>query len=262
METDLDFIEEVANVVELASFIAMDIYSKDSKDFETELKQDQSPVTLADKLCAEFINKELTRIDPTIPIINEETRKMEYEERKKYEYAWIVDPIDGTKEFIKKTGEFTVNVGLVKNGKVVLGVVSIPCKNIIYYGSIKLGAYKKNYKTGEVKTIKVNKWNPHKENIQIATSKSHLNKETIDYISLWRFNNPQMFVAGSSLKILYVAEGIVDFYPRLGPTMEWDTCAAHGVLKSAGGNLTTIENKEVTYNKEDLYNTFFICYGY
>lgn len=261
MEANLDFLEKIVNIVESSSSIAMDVYNKDSKDFGTDLKEDDSPVTFADKLCAEFINKELYKINHQIPIINEETKNMEYKERKNYKYAWIVDPIDGTKEFIKKTGEFTVNIGLVQNGKVVLGVVSIPCKKIIYYGSTLLGAFKKNYETGKIKKIKANNWNPHKQNIQIATSKSHLNKETTDYIDLWKFNNPQMFATGSSLKILYVAEGVVDFYPRLGPTMEWDTCAAHGVLKSAGGNLRTIKNQEVTYNKENLYNPFFICYG-
>lgn len=255
-----DFLDNVVSIVTEASNLVMNIYN--NHNMNVVYKNDQSPLTIADTECAEFINLKLNKLTPSINIINEETSNKEFCDRKNEKYHWLVDPIDGTKEFIKKTDDFTVNIGLVENNKVILGVVSIPAKNIVYYGSIYCGSFKKNYfdNSSEIK-INPNVFDLTKNNIIVGISKSHMNNETTDYLNNLNLINPQFVSAGSSLKILYVADGTFDFYPRLGPTMEWDICAAHAIIKSAGGNIYDLNNNEIIYNKEDLHNPYFIVKG-
>lgn len=236
----------------------MQIYQK---DFEIFNKQDQSPLTIADlesnKIICEGLQQINKIINQDILIISEENKNQDYSQRKNYQYCWLVDPIDGTKEFIKKNGEFTTNIGLIKDGKVIFGMVGIPAKNLIYWGGTKIPSVMYNYQTQKLTLLKPKKeTNPY----IIVTSRSHLNQDTLDCIQRIKnvYQNVESISSGSSIKMLMVADGTANFYPRYGPTMEWDTCAAHGVLKGCGLNLMDLEGYELLYNKENLLNPFFI----
>lgn len=243
----------------LANNEIMKIYQK---DFKVKIKQDLSPLTIADIESNKIICKRLEelnlKINENILIISEENKYLEFNKRKTFKYSWLIDPIDGTKEFIKKNGEFTTNIGLIKNNKVIFGMVGIPCQNLIYWGGINVPSVKFNYhlNSQELMFLKPRKSiNPY----IIVTSRSHLNQETeqcIEKIKL-QYNNVKTVSTGSSIKILMVADGIANFYPRYGPTMEWDTCAAHGILKGVNLNLITLEGNELIYNKKNLLNPFF-----
>lgn len=232
--------------------------------FDIEYKDDKTPLTEADKRAHKRIEKGLKEIS-SYPIISEEGGDIPYSERKKWEYFWMVDPLDGTKEFIKKRGEFTVNIALMKKNKPVLGVVYAPAIDVLYYGGRGLEAYK--VKNGKKVKISVRKGSNNK--ITVVASKSHLNNETKSFIEkLNKHFEVTMDSIGSSLKICLVAEGKADIYPRLGPTMEWDTAAAHAVLNAAGGKILKYEDlpleeirtlREIEYNKPDLLNPYFIA---
>jgi len=241
----------------LANQKIMEIYQN---DFKIKIKSDDSPLTIADLesnkiICfrLELLNKKLQE---NILIISEENKNLDFTERKNYEYAWLIDPIDGTKEFIKKNGEFTTNIGLIKDGKVIFGMVGIPCQNVVYWGGINVPSVKYNYKTNELSFLKPRiSNNPY----IVVTSRSHLNQATVDCLEQikTKYENVKTVSTGSSIKMLMVADGIANFYPRYGPTMEWDTCAAHGVLKGVNKNILDMNNKELVYNKENLLNPFF-----
>lgn len=232
----------------------IDIYQQ---DFNYIDKKDKSPLTIADLESNKIICNGLSLINKKlnldILIISEENKNLDFNQRKNYEYCWLVDPIDGTKEFIKKNGEFTTNIGLTKNGKVVFGIIGIPTQNLIYYGGIDFPSKKLNYQTNQTDIIKPRTiTNPY----IVVTSRSHINAQTKTLIETLPFNTTTIS-SGSSIKMLMVAEGTANYYPRVGPTMEWDTCAAHGILKGVNKNLTTFKNEELEYNKENLLNPFF-----
>ena len=236
----------------------MEIYQ--GKDFNVKLKTDDSPLTIADlesnKIICSRLEKLNKEINKDILIISEENKNLSFSERQKYELAWLIDPIDGTKEFIKKNGEFTTNIGLIRNNRVIFGMVGVPCESIIYWGGIYVPSVKFNYKTNELTFLKPRiSTNPY----IVVTSRSHLNQETKECIEEIKktYANVSTVSTGSSIKMLMVAEGIANFYPRYAPTMEWDTCAAHGVLKGVDMNLVNINNKELIYNKKNLLNPFF-----
>ncbi len=230
-------------------------------------KKDNSPLTKADKLSNQIIEESLKRI-ASYPILSEEGINIPFEKRKKWEYFWLVDPLDGTKEFIKKNGEFTVNIALIYRNRPVLGVVYAPALNLLFYGGEEIGSFKmENNKEIELPVIE----EPLKEKIIVVASKSHLNEETKNFIkNLEKYYNVETKSIGSSLKICLLAEGIADIYPRIAPTMEWDTAAAHAILSSVGGNIVQfkeIDNiqkikslPELEYNKENLKNPNFIAY--
>jgi 3'(2'), 5'-bisphosphate nucleotidase len=244
----------------------MKIYEQ---DFDIELKSDSSPLTIADKNANEVINKYLQKTN--IPIISEENAQIDYSIRRKWDTCWIVDPLDGTKEFINKNGEFTVNIALIKKGSPVLGVLYVPVEKKLYYADVNEelaflvnlnnNTNKLNELIKESSQLKRNK-SLFKDKIRVVVSKSHLNDETKKFIKNIESSNKKTEIVskGSSLKFCLVAEGKADVYPRFAPTMEWDSAAAHAICKAVGISITnTKTNKELSYNKEELINPYFIC---
>lgn len=224
-------------------------------DFKATYKEDSSPLTAADEASDRVISEGLKRISPEVPVLSEETKAEPYEVRKRWKRLWIVDPLDGTKEFIKRNGEFTVNIALVEDGKPVLGVVHAPALGVSYYGAVNEGAFRID-KDGET-VIRVSDYGQGR--LRMAGSRSHAGKELEEFVG--RIGEADLVSMGSSLKFCLVAEGSAHLYPRFGPTMEWDTAAAHAVVKAAGGTVVDLEGRELAYNKEDLLNPFFIAAG-
>lgn len=236
-------------------------------DFDVEFKEDESPLTMADKNANDVIMSYLS--ETGIPVLSEEGRSIAYEERKNWEELWIVDPLDGTKEFVKKNDEFTVNIALVRNNKPVLGVVYAPVLDELYFGDEKLGAYKLKNTYGISNNL--NEIIEHSVKLPMAitkayygvvASRSHLTPETTEYIDEIRkeHNNIEIVSKGSSLKICMVAEGTADVYPRFAPTSEWDTAAGHAVVLASGGRIVQAgsPDDEVVYNKKNILNPWFI----
>jgi 3'(2'), 5'-bisphosphate nucleotidase len=243
-------IEKINQIIKEAGVKVLEIYNQ---DFEVEYKEDSSPLTIADMEANRIICTKLRKLYPNIPILSEENEQIEYKIRKEWEYYWCIDPIDGTREFIAKNGEFTLNIALIHQDKPVLGVVYAPVLDDIYYAKQGYGAYKNNQKL----PLKTNP-NP-KENLYIVTSKSHLNDKTLEYIKSLDTKNIKYVPMGSSLKICLVAEGVADIYPRLGPCSEWDTAAADAIVKESGKMIYQFDtNKPLIYNKEDLLNPWFV----
>lgn len=233
-------------------------------DFDVEMKSDHSPLTIADKTAHSIIKEELEKTG--IPILSEEGKHLSYEERKHWNKLWIVDPIDGTKEFIKKSGEFTINIALIEQQKPVLGVVYAPALEVLYWGG-QSGSYKltgvRDFKEFEFKLDSRKKLPLTQKNkaFVIAASKSHLTNTTKDFINQKRasYTDVEIISKGSSLKICMVAEGIVDCYPRFGTTMEWDTAAGHAVCANAQAEIKDLNQIPLLYNKKDLRNADFLC---
>ena len=246
--------------------IILDIYNS---EFDVAIKDDKSPLTIADEECNKHICNYLQLLTQRFEengdveygdmiVISEENKNMDYDRRKNKKWCWLVDPVDGTKEFVKKNGQFTVNIGLCEDGVPVFGIVSIPVSGEIYYGINGIGSFKLN-ENEETKKLKIR---PNKTckgaGVKIIASASHLSKKTEEFIR--DFENPEIINVGSSIKLLWVAENKADLYPRIAPTSEWDTCAAHAVVKYAGGSVVQYDNYiELQYNKECLLNPFFIC---
>ncbi|MBO6537198.1 MAG: 3'(2'),5'-bisphosphate nucleotidase CysQ [Balneolaceae bacterium] len=223
-------------------------------DIEVTSKGDDSPLTKADLAAHHHIVDGLKALTPDIPIISEESGVPEYEERKKWNKYWLVDPLDGTKEFIKKNGEFTVNIALIKDAKPVLGVVNVPAQNITYYAEEGVGTYKK-LETGEVIQIISEEFaKPGKASIVV--SRSHGDDTTKKKLADIGIEVTDEVPSGSSLKFCLVAEGKADLYPRLGPTMEWDTGAADAIYRYSTDKGE--KYSPLTYNKENLLNPYFI----
>lgn len=238
-----------------------------NSEFEVEIKNDDSPLTIADKNANKIINSFLKPIG--IPIISEENKQLDYEERKKWETCWIVDPLDGTKEFIKKNGEFTVNIALIKNGEPVLGVIFVPVSKTLYFGSTHLSASKKIKLSEETESIQLildtaKSMNPKspQDILKIVGSRSHLNEDTkvfIDKISAETNKKVEMVSIGSSLKFCLVADGEAQIYPRFAPTMEWDTAAGDAICRMVGLQVTDQKTGEpMAYNKQNLLNNYFL----
>ncbi|WP_424963007.1 3'(2'),5'-bisphosphate nucleotidase CysQ [Ekhidna sp.] len=249
---DLESLLEVAKkAAHSAGAEILKIY--ESGDFSIEAKSDDSPLTLADKAAH---NKIVSYLEETeLPILSEEGRDISFEERKNWKYFWLVDPLDGTKEFIKKNGEFTVNIALIHNGEPILGVVYPPVLGEMFLGVKEKGAFKE--KNGQVEKIYTTKKSLSESGLKVVASRSHMSPETEAFVS--KLEKPEVVSKGSSLKFLLVASGEADVYPRFGPTMEWDTAAAHAVVSEAGGNVT-LEDREtpLSYNKMNLLNPYFI----
>ncbi|MFC0297001.1 3'(2'),5'-bisphosphate nucleotidase CysQ [Geobacillus jurassicus] len=238
-------------------------------DFNVESKEDDSPLTLADKKSHETIVKGLSSLYPNIPVLSEEGKSIPYETRKEWNYFWLVDPLDGTKEFIKKNGEFTVNIALIEAGKPVVGVIYAPVLDTAYFAKKSVGSFKlANASTVEiqddVELVNASVRLPletKKEKISVVASRSHLSPETEEYIHQIKekYGEVDITSAGSSLKFCLVAEGKADVYPRFAPTMEWDTAAGQAIVEQAGGLVfNTKTSEDLTYNKENLLNPWFI----
>ena len=240
----------------------MEVYAS---DFAVEHKEDKSPLTLADKNCNDVIEMYLK--DTEIPFLSEEGAKISYVDRKDWEYSWLVDPLDGTKEFVKRNGEFTVNIALIHNGTPIMGVIYVPVKEELYFALEGLGAYKMSRNTiidnlDELIT-KSDKLpiNYNRDNYVIVGSRSHMSAETEVFFEEMKkaHGKVEVIAVGSSLKLCMVAEGKADAYPRYAPTMEWDTGAGHAIAKYAGFSVKQYNSSEdVVYNKEDLLNPWFL----
>ena len=252
---------EVADIVALAKTAGEAIMAVYEKDFEVEFKADESPLTEADKAAHNIIVAGLLELDlrngTDIPVLSEEGKGIAFADRKGWEYFWLVDPVDGTKEFVKKNGEFTVNIALICRGVPVLGVVYAPALNACYWAKKGRGAFK----DGDRLPLQTA---AQRTSYKIVASRSHMSDETKRYIANIETDKEKELVSiGSSLKMCLVAEGEADIYPRLGPTMEWDTGAAHAVMLEAGMDILIYDESEssqrLAYNKENLLNSFFIA---
>jgi 3'(2'), 5'-bisphosphate nucleotidase len=250
----LDRIDIMA-IVDIAKAAGEAILSVYERDFAVEFKDDKSPLTQADSDANEIICRELSKLYPQIPIISEENREIPYEVRKDFDCFWLVDPLDGTKEFVKKNGEFTVNIALVHGGKPVLGVVYAPVIDTLYYAKKGEGAFKKSQ--NQIIKLPIAR---DDDKFIIVASKSHNTPQTQEFIENIETDKQKEFVSmGSSLKLCLVAEGVADVYPRLAPTMEWDTAAADAVVRESGKNTLDFETKTpLVYNKSSLLNPFFV----
>ena len=230
------------------------------KDFDVETKDDQSPLTEADRRSNRVILEALQEHYPDIPVISEETKTVPYEERKNWEWFWLVDPLDGTKEFIKKNGEFTVNIALVHRNTPWAGVVYQPVTGTFYSASCGQGAYRTENASDPFR-LGGNTHYSEKDSVVVVASRSHLTPEVEAFVENLRNIGKQVefLSAGSSLKLCLVAEGKADVYPRLGPTMEWDTAAAHAVATEAGRQVLACDSRNsLIYNKKSLLNPHFI----
>ena len=241
-------LNDIKDIALKASEVIMEIYNK---DFEVEYKEDNSPLTEADIKSNEIICNSLINLYPNIPIMSEENKQTDYEQRKDWEYYWCIDPIDGTKEFVKKNGEFTVNIALIHNQEPVLGVVYAPVIDVMYSAKKGVGAFKNMHKL------------PIKRDDNkyiIVASKSHMSEDTQTSIdNIKTVKEKQMISMGSSLKLCLVADGSADCYPRIAPTMEWDTAAADAIVRCAGKMTYNFEvEKPLIYNKKDLLNPNFV----
>ena len=237
----------------------LNVYQSD--DFDVTMKGDQSPLTRADKAAHAIIAEDLQ--ETGLPVLSEEGSQIPYEERKAWDWFWLVDPLDGTKEFIKRNGEFTVNIALVKGAIPVAGVIYAPCPDVLYFGSKETGVFKgeKGQQTQLQRFAEKKRFEElqQKEQITVVASKSHMNEETTSFIQ--QFSRVQLTSMGSSFKLMLLAEGAADIYPRLAPTMEWDTAAGHALLRSLNrGVYRTDLTSELLYNKPDLLNPSFIAF--
>lgn len=247
-------------------------------DFEVEQKDDKSPLTLADKrsndIITDVLEQTITVNNSTVPILSEEGKEIPYDERKKWEYFWLVDPLDGTKEFVKRNGEFTVNIALIHKHKPVLGIIYIPVKDVFYFAAINFGTYK--LENSEIltdglsikelidKSQRLPLNNNNKTTLTVVGSRSHTSEEFSEFVRRLseKYENVEFISSGSSLKLCLVAEGKADVYPRFGPTMEWDTAAGQAIVEQAKGTvMDTQTNEQLNYNKNNLLNPFFIASG-
>lgn len=250
-------IKKIINIAREAGDAILEIYQK---DFEIYTKNDQSPLTEADKKANDIIVNSLVEAYPEIPYISEEVKLKPYEERKDWEYCWLIDPLDGTKEFIKKNGEFTVNIALIRDGKPILGVVHVPVQNKTYYAEEGEGAFviDNNFAPERISNKAHYK---DLDELVVVASRSHLSDEVVAFVDDLKATGKEVefLSSGSSLKFCLVAEGKANVYPRLAPTMEWDTAAAHAVCLEAGKDVLVYETKKpLRYNREDLLNPWFI----
>lgn len=247
---------ELKSIARQAGKKILEIY--ESEDFGIDQKEDTSPLTKADTAANDIITSGLEKMTPEIPIISEENKLVEYATRKQYKKFWLVDPLDGTKEFINRNGEFTVNIALIENHRSVSSVVYVPVSDELYYASAGLGAFVEKENT--ITRLQACPYHPEESYLQIICSRSHLNEETANFVSA--YPNHQKIAKGSSLKFLILAGGDAHIYPRLAPTMEWDTAAAQIILEEAGGAVINWETKKpLRYNKESLRNPHFVAYA-
>ena len=233
-----------------------------NEDIHVTHKDDSSPLTKADLASNKIIMNALQQLDRTIPILSEESL-VEWKERKNWTKYWLVDPLDGTKEFIKQNGEFTVNIALIENTRPILGVIFTPVKFDLYFAQKNYGSYKINSSSELIDLKEAKKIFASKQSriTRVIGSRSHSNQSFDSWVNQ-NFTINEIVQAGSSLKFCLVAEGVADIYPRFGPTSEWDIAAGHIIVNEAGGRVNTFENTEINYNqKEDLLNPQFYAIG-
>ena len=249
-----DLLGAVMEIAGRAAARILEIY--DRVDPEVTYKRDDSPLTLADLESHRILAAGLRDFSPEIPVLSEEGAGAPFERRRGWRRFWLVDPLDGTKEFIRRNGEFTVNVALVEDGAPVLGVVHAPTLGRTFTGAAGLGAWRRD---GDGAARPITASGSAAGTLVVAASRSHPGPHL--QVFLDRLPDHRLVSMGSSLKLCLVAEGRADLYPRLGPTMEWDTAAAHAVVAAAGGRVVDFAGASLRYNKEDLHNPHFLVLG-
>ena len=244
-------LQQALEAAELACREILNVYT--SGDFQTEAKGDNSPLTIADKKAHNVISSILQ--SSGLPILSEEGKTIPFEERRNWEYFWMVDPLDGTKEFLKRNGEFTVNIALIHKNKPVMGVVAVPVTGDVYYTSSD-GVFLKR-KGVTQKLEHRGRTNLQQTGLRVVASRSHMTEETQQFVN--GLVQPSLVSSGSSLKFMMLAEGAADVYPRYAPTMEWDTAASHAIVNAVGLKVTQQgSSEELVYNKENLLNPGFL----
>lgn len=247
-------LEQLVDISCRAGLAILDWYDG---DMGITRKADHSPLTKADLASHELIDTELTRLWPEIPVLSEESAEIAWETRQSWQQYWLVDPLDGTKEFINRNGEFTVNIALISDHQPVLGIVHVPVTDTSYFGARDAGAWRQS---GMEKAESITVRRPSADPVVIVGSRSHANPELSNQLE--RLGPHELISMGSSLKFCRVAEGLADFYPRLGPTSEWDTAAAQAVVEAAGGQVVKIDGSPLGYNSKDSYlNPYFFVIG-
>lgn len=252
MEQEQD-LKKLMAITQDAGVAIMAVYG--TEKLEIQYKDDTSPLTAADQAAHDIILEGLQQNWPDIPVLSEEGGEIPYSVRRNWQRFWLVDPLDGTKEFIKRNGEFTVNIALIEKGCPVLGVVYAPVQEKMYCGVVGVGAYVASC-GGALVPIRV-RTTDAKVGITVVVSRSHPSAELQTYLRDLKV--AETLALGSSLKFCAVAAGRADLYPRLGPTMEWDTAAGHAVVTAAGGEVQMLDGLPLRYNKENLLNPYFIA---
>jgi 3'(2'), 5'-bisphosphate nucleotidase len=253
MDNLLDLADALMPTVAAAGTAIMQIYDG---AFAVQRKDDNSPLTLADLESQHIIMEGLKRITPHIPILSEESAQAPWAERKTWHELWVVDPLDGTREFIKRNGEFTVNIALVRDHEPLLGVVAAPAQGLLYWGAAGLGAYSRHRGAPQTRIRTCPPQNP----LRVVGSRSHASADTAGYLA--RLAPHVMTGIGSSLKFCLIAEGRAELYPRFGPTSEWDTAAGQALLEAAGGHVTRLDGHRLRYNcRESVINGNFVAFS-
>ena len=247
----LPAISELEPIARAAGDAILTIYRQ---PFAVEYKQDESPLTAADQGAHEVIVQALARLTPDIPVLSEESDAETMQARLGWSRYWLVDPLDGTKEFVSRNGEFTVNIALIDHGRPVWGLVYAPVLDKLWYGGKEVGAWR--VADGTHKAIQTR---PHEagQAWRVVGSRNHLSQATLDYLA--PLGEVELVSMGSSLKFCIIAEGGAELYPRLAPTCEWDTAAAQAVLEGAGGSVTQLDGSALAYNKPDILNPWFVA---
>jgi 3'(2'), 5'-bisphosphate nucleotidase len=251
------WLEDVVNIATEAGRRILDVYER---QFDVSRKDDGSPLTDADRAAHEVIVERLAALTPDIPILSEESAKIDYSERAAWQRFWLVDPLDGTKEFVNRNGEFTVNIALIDNGAPLLGVVYVPVTGVCYLAVHGRGAWKEQGGSNRA-PIRVRAYQGG--HATVVASRSHRGDAVDKFLANLKAREGEYDTAslGSSLKLCRVAEGAADVYPRLGPTSEWDTAAAQCVVECAGGRVTDLDGQSLRYNKPNILNPWFLVTG-
>jgi 3'(2'), 5'-bisphosphate nucleotidase len=245
--------EAVIDLARAAGAAIMDVYRE---DFDVEHKDDRSPLTKADLASHRIICEGLQRLTPDIPVLSEESAQLPWETRREWRRYWLVDPLDGTREFVKRNGEFTVNIALIDEHLPVFGVVQTPALDELHWAAIGLGAFRRDGRDD----VSLATRRPATVPLRVAASRSHLDERTASLLQ--RLGDIESIGLGSSLKFCRIAEGRLDFYPRFGPTSEWDTAAAQVLVEAAGGCVLDLDGRPLRYNtKDSLLNPFFLVLG-
>jgi 3'(2'), 5'-bisphosphate nucleotidase len=249
-----DFARQIGDIARAAGDAILSIYHS---DFAVETKADASPLTAADLAAQQVIMTGLAALDPVLPVLSEEAKTLAWSERRQWSRYWLVDPLDGTREFVKRNGEFTVNIALIVEHEPVLGVVAAPAQGLLYWGAVGVGAFS-HHRGSEQLPIHIS---PPGNPLRVVGSRSHASVETTEYLEGVK---PHVITGiGSSLKFCLVAEGKADLYPRFGPTSEWDTAAGQALLEAAGGHVTRLDGHRLRYNcRETLVNGDFLAFGH
>ncbi len=249
-----EVLAELVAITRLAGDAILEVYSQ---EFAVSHKADHSPLTQADMVSHHIICDALRELDPGTPVLSEESADIPFSERRRWREYWLVDPLDGTREFVNRNGEFTVNIALIRDHVPLVGVVHVPVTGVSYFGAQGLGAFKQ---TGNDNALPISVRRPVANPVVVVGSRSHANpalEQKLQEIGAYEF-----VAMGSSLKFCLVAEGKADFYPRLGPTSEWDTAAAQAVVEASGGHVVTLEGSALRYNTRDgLLNPEFLVFG-